>query len=92
MSELPASYDYHKMNPREYVDRPDNEPSPYDGPMQYRDWLNARAPEEYYRRPATVAQCDWCRSPIVDGEPHATFVGPETLVMHRRCVVEWMDL
>jgi hypothetical protein len=91
MNELPANYDNWKSNPREYVDRPDADEGLGEGPMQYREWLNARATALLLRRPATVANCDWCRSPIVDGEPHATFVGFETLVMHRRCVVEWMD-
>lgn len=91
MSELPASYDRWRSNPTEYVDRPDNEPSPNDGPMPWSRWLNARPPEEYYRRPATVANCDWCNRPIVEGEPHATFVGPDTLVLHRQCALEWMD-
>ena len=91
MNELPASYDRWRANPPEYVDRPDEEPSAFDGPMTFAQWLEAERPEGAEPDPYGGAPCDWCRVPIQRGAPHATFVGPETLTMHRGCALEWMD-
>jgi hypothetical protein len=85
MSELPASFDRWRLNPSKYEDPGD------EGPMQFVEWTRARPNLEYYGAPAMICRCDWCRQGISQGEPHATFVGFETLTMHRRCAIEWMD-